>query len=334
MKLPKIEESPVSLKLFCLEGSSVPFIPWQRNERGQQVFIKLTRAEEVALLFVGENCLLDAELQQTLIRLVNEGWKVEGELTASFEGSHEPGIDPYVYQDPIVLELGKGLLPLLDPQQGAPLLGALPQVRDEIARESGLVPAGVRLKDNLRLGANQYTVLLKSSPIASGEIYLDRFLAIGSFEQLSALEGWATVEPTYRMQAKWVSADLQEKAKKMGCTKLGILATTGTVASGTYQAVCEAEGLQWAVPSPARQSALMEIIYCQIKQGQRVDMARFMEIADELRAAGCQQAVLGCTELSLIKRDEGLDSFFLDSTEVLAKETLAVCGKPSEGFSF
>lgn len=124
------------------------------------------------------------------------------------------------------------------------------------------------------------------------------------------------------------------QAKKMGCTKLGILATTGTVASGTYQAVCEAEGLQWAVPSPARQSALMEIIYCQIKQGQRVDMARFMEIADELRAAGCQQAVLGCTELSLIKRDEGLDSFFLDSTEVLAKETLAVCGKPSEGFSF
>ena len=120
----------------------------------------------------------------------------------------------------------------------------------------------------------------------------------------------------------------------MGCTKLGILATTGTVASGTYQAVCEAEGLQWAVPSPARQSALMEIIYCQIKQGQRADMTRFMEIADELRAAGCQQAVLGCTELSLIKRDEGLDSFFLDSTEVLAKETLAVCGKPSEGFSF
>ena len=223
MKLPKIEESPVSLKLFCLEGSSVPFIPWQRNERGQQVFIKLTRAEEVALLFVGENCLLDAELQQTLIRLVNEGWKVEGELTASFEGSHEPGIDPYVYQDPIVLELGKGLLPLLDPQQGAPLLGALPQVSDEIARESGLVPAGVRLKDNLRLGANQYTVLLKSSPIASGEIYLDRFLAIGSFEQLSALEGWATVEPTYRMQAKWVSADLQEKAKKMGCVLVGPL---------------------------------------------------------------------------------------------------------------
>ena len=122
------------------------------------------------------------------------------------------------------------------------------------------------------------------------------------------------------------------QAKAMGCTRLGILATTGTVASGTYQAVCEAEGLSWAVPSPARQSALMEIIYCQIKQGQRADMARFMEIADELRAAGCQQAVLGCTELSLVKRDEHLDNFFIDSTEVICRHALLACGVTPVGF--
>lgn len=221
MPLPKIDETTNEVKLFSLEDYEADFIPWKRSERGQQVYIKLIREQESALLYVGENCVMDAELQQALIRLVNEGWNVAGEVTMSFEGSTEPGIDPYVYQDPIVLELGKGLLPLLDPQQNAPLVSAMPGLRDEIARESGLVPAGVRIKDNLRLDPCRYAVLLHNSPIAAGEIYLDRFLAIGSFEQLSSLEGWAAIEPTYRMKAKWIEASLREKAEKSGCLLVG-----------------------------------------------------------------------------------------------------------------
>ena len=65
--------------------------------------------------------------------------------------------------------------------------------------------------------------------------------------------------------------------------------------------------------------------------------ARFMEalpaVAD-LAAQGCDRAVLGCTELSLIKRDYGLDDFFIDSTEVLAKATIEACGKTPVGFDF
>lgn len=221
MPLPKIDETTNEVKLFSLTNYDADFIPWKRSERGQQVYIKLIREQESALLYVGENCVMDAELQQALIRLVNEGWSVAGEVTMSFEGSTEPGIDPYVYQDPIVLELGKGLLPLLDPQQNAPLVSAMPGLRDEIARESGLVPAGVRIKDNLRLDPCRYTVLLHNSPIASGEIFLDRFMAIGSFEQLSTLEGWAAIEPTYRMKAKWIEASLREKAEKSGCLLVG-----------------------------------------------------------------------------------------------------------------
>ncbi|MGM9998400.1 MAG: FHIPEP family type III secretion protein [Candidatus Bruticola sp.] len=217
MPLPQIDETTNEIKLFSLKSYKDDFMPWKRSERGQQVYIKMTRDQEDALLYVGENCVLDAELQQALMRLVNEGWNVAGELTMSFEGSTEPGIDPYVYQDPVVLELGKRLLILLDPQCSAPLVAAMPGLRDEIAKESGLVPAGVRIKDNLNLDPCCYKILLHNSPIASGELYLDRFLAIGSFEQLSALEGWAAIEPTYRMKAKWIEADLREKAEQSGC---------------------------------------------------------------------------------------------------------------------
>lgn len=122
------------------------------------------------------------------------------------------------------------------------------------------------------------------------------------------------------------------EAKAAGCRKLGILATDGTVQAGSYQHMCGAEGLAWAVPSPHSQAVLMGIIYDQIKQGRRADMRTFAAIERELREAGCQNAVLGCTELSLIKRDEGLGSFFIDSTEMLAKHTLLACGKPITGF--
>lgn len=124
-----------------------------------------------------------------------------------------------------------------------------------------------------------------------------------------------------------------QAAKAQGCTKLGILATSGTVASCSYQRMCAAEGLSYAVPSEADQAVLMQhIIYDEIKSGKPVDLPEFMRIADALKAAGCQRAVLGCTELSLIKRDCGLDDFFIDSTEVLAKETILACGKTPVGF--
>ena len=63
-------------------------------------------------------------------------------------------------------------------------------------------------------------------------------------------------------------------------------------------------------------------------------MAVFDRIAGHLKAQGCDMAVLGCTELSLIKRDEKLGRFYLDSSEVLAKRSIEACGKTPVGFEF
>ena len=77
-----------------------------------------------------------------------------------------------------------------------------------------------------------------------------------------------------------------------------------------------------------------EVASMLLKSGKPVDLELFGRIADGLKAQGCQKAVLGCTELSLIKRDYGLDDFFIDSTEVLAKATIEACGKTPVGFDF
>ena len=123
------------------------------------------------------------------------------------------------------------------------------------------------------------------------------------------------------------------EAKARGCQRLGILATDGTLLGKAYQLVCKEQGLAWAKPAPEHQAAVMRIIYDEIKQGKRADMAAFSAAVDDLRAQGCTHAVLGCTELSLVKRDEHLpDDFYLDSTEMLCRAALRACGVEPTGF--
>lgn len=122
-------------------------------------------------------------------------------------------------------------------------------------------------------------------------------------------------------------------AKAAGATKLGILATDGTLAAGTYQLMCEQAGLGCTAPRGEMQAGIMHIIYDQIKQGKRADMELFGRITDDLLDQGCDMAVLGCTELSLVKRDEHLNGFYLDSTEVLCRHALLACGVTPIGFT-
>lgn len=121
-------------------------------------------------------------------------------------------------------------------------------------------------------------------------------------------------------------------AKAAGCHKLGILATDGTLLAETYQIACRDIGLEWAAPGEQAQKGIMSIIYDEIKQGKRVDMQLFNAAVDDLNAQGCDMAVLGCTELSLVKRDEHLGPFFIDSTEVLCKHAMRACGVEPVGF--
>ena len=121
-------------------------------------------------------------------------------------------------------------------------------------------------------------------------------------------------------------------AKAAGCTKLGILATDGTWLAETYQLACDREGIAWAVPSPEHQKGIMSVIYDDIKQERRANMVKFAAAVADLKSQGCNMAVLGCTELSLVKRDEHLDAFFIDSTEVLCRHALLACGVTPIGF--
>lgn len=112
-----------------------------------------------------------------------------------------------------------------------------------------------------------------------------------------------------------------------GVLRVGLMATDGTIQSGLFQAALEQRGIDPVLPSEEGQKCVMSLIYNDVKQGKAPDMIAFRAVCDELFDNGAQVILLGCTELSVIKRDHVLGDGILDVMEVLAKSAITACGK-------
>ena len=113
-----------------------------------------------------------------------------------------------------------------------------------------------------------------------------------------------------------------------GKKRPGILATDGTIQTGLYQKECAALGLEAVAPAPASQKLVMSIIYDEIKQGERGSREKFAQIDRAIRAAGCDCAILACTELSVFATYYTLPPFYLDAMMVMAERAVERCGYP------
>lgn len=116
------------------------------------------------------------------------------------------------------------------------------------------------------------------------------------------------------------------RAKDLGVRKLALLGTKGTMTAGVYQNICDGEGVACWTPDEATQTLVTTLIYDQIKAGQRGDEALFARIDATVRAAGCDGAILGCTELSVYRAHHRLDSYYIDAMEVLVEACITACG--------
>ena len=115
--------------------------------------------------------------------------------------------------------------------------------------------------------------------------------------------------------------------KENGIDSVGIMATDGTISSGLFAKELESAGIKPIIPSKYGQAAVMNLIYNNIKAGTAPDMDKFAFVRDELFSLGAEAIILGCTELSLIKRDYIIGAGFIDVMEVLALQSLQKCDK-------
>ena len=140
----------------------------------------------------------------------------EVEEVAAEEKRKPESVTALLQVDPIELEFGYGIVPMVDVSQGGDLLDRVVMIRRQCALDLGVIVPAIRLRDNIQLGTNAYSIKIKGVEIASGEVMADHLLALSSGEVEEEIYGIPTVEPTFGLPALWIPKSDREEAEILG----------------------------------------------------------------------------------------------------------------------
>lgn len=136
-------------------------------------------------------------------------------------GEKAPSAEPLSVLPPLdvlAIEVGYGLIPLVDADQNGELLERIKAIRRQMAFDLGIIIPPVHIQDNMQLAAGEYTILLKGNEIARGELMPNYCLAMNPGNADGAIDGIATQEPTYGLPAVWIRDSAKESALSKGFT--------------------------------------------------------------------------------------------------------------------
>jgi flagellar biosynthesis protein FlhA len=120
--------------------------------------------------------------------------------------------------DILALEVGYGLIPLVDAGQNGELLERIKSIRRQIAQDIGILVPSVHIQDNMQLKPGEYSILLKGNEVARGELMLNHFLALNPGVTQEKIDGIPTKEPTFGLPAYWIKEYDKEHAMGKGYT--------------------------------------------------------------------------------------------------------------------
>ena len=178
-------------------------------------------ALSIACGFIGYNLqksheeVVETKQEQTKVRAKDEATKPEN-------------IVSLLQVDPMELEIGYSLIPLVDTGQGGDLLDRIVMIRRQCALELGLVVPTIRIRDNIQIKPNAYIIKLKGIEIAKGELLLDHFLAMNSGTVFEEVPGIETVEPAFGLPALWIPENEREQAELNGYTVVDAVSVLAT----------------------------------------------------------------------------------------------------------
>jgi len=120
--------------------------------------------------------------------------------------------------DPMELEIGYSLIPLVDKSQGGDLFGRVSLIRRQVALEMGIILPPIRIRDNMQLAPSQYLVKIKGVEVADGELLTNYYLAMDAGATTEEVDGIPTQEPAFGLPALWITEKQREKAEMSGYT--------------------------------------------------------------------------------------------------------------------
>jgi len=145
----------------------------------------------------------------------------EAQAAAAAAGPKQETLGSLIDLDTLELEVGHGLLAIIDLERGGELPGRVTALRKQIAGELGLVIPAVHLRDNLRLDPNEYRIKLRGLDLSTGVAYVDRIMALdpaGAVPRLDGVDALQAKEPAFGLPALWISPGERSRAERAGLT--------------------------------------------------------------------------------------------------------------------
>ena len=176
----------------------------------------------IAFLLLGAICggaawmMLKRE-RETRAKLAEEA-SVEAAPAAAPAERLELGWEDVAGVDPGGLEVGYRLIPLVDKNQGGERMGRIKSVRRKLSQELGFLVPPVHIRDNLDLGPNTYRITLMGVPMGEAEVHNERLLAINPGRVHGPLQGIATQDPAFGLEAVWIETGQRDNAQALGYT--------------------------------------------------------------------------------------------------------------------
>ena len=188
--------------------------------------------------------------------------------------------------EPIEMEFGYSLIPMVDEGQGGKLISRIVMFRRQYAQDMGFVFPSIRLHDAASLGTNQYVIRIRGEEVARGEILVDYYLALEPANPLGEIDGIETVEPAYGIPSRWILPENREMAEVYGYTVIDPLSVMLTHLSETikkyaYELLNRAETIQLvenlkqfspelveeAIPNVVSYATLEKVLRSLLKEG-------------------------------------------------------------------
>ncbi|MCL2184089.1 MAG: flagellar biosynthesis protein FlhA [Chitinispirillia bacterium] len=143
----------------------------------------------------------------------------------------KPGAEPvenYLHVDPMELEIGYGLIPIVDAKQGGDLLERITMIRKQLATELGIIIPSIRIRDNIQLTPNEYKIKIRTVVVGKGELMSGAHLAMDPGTATRKIRGVPTVEPAFGLPAIWITESQKSDAEVAGYTVVELPAVLAT----------------------------------------------------------------------------------------------------------
>lgn len=152
--------------------------------------------------------------------LSNKPEEEEEEIVEEIDGeeANRENLVQLLQVDPMEIEIGYSLIPLVDVNQGGNLLDRITLIRKQFANDYGMIIPAIRIRDNIQVQPNEYVIKIGGVTVAHGEAESDFFLAMNPGTASGELEGSKTVEPAFGLPAVWIEEERKDYAEAMGYT--------------------------------------------------------------------------------------------------------------------